>query len=105
MALYLISYDVTKNDDDYDDDYDTSIYDKIDKIIVQHINNNAKAVLQSQRIVRSNENAQSIRDAILAELEKDEKDRIELIVTPEANRSSVHPRNLIKDAPYVRDIL
>ncbi len=95
MELYLVSYDAHIDD--------TAIYLSIDKAVVE-IDYNAKAILQSQRTVKSDKEAKAILRSILAKLDLDDGMCIELIITSIDDASVMHPPTLIRDAPYVRDL-
>lgn len=96
MALYLISYDAHIDN--------TAIYRNIDKAVVEEIDYNAKAILQSQRVVKSGKEAKAILRSILAKLDLDDGMCIELIISSIDDTSAMHPPTLIHNAPYVRNL-
>ena len=92
MRRYLISYDVTG---DNDDDTAQPIYNKLDAI-AQNLDKNAERKLQSQWLIESNTaNAKAICQLILNELDDKERDRIELIITRVTDDSASYPSDLL----------
>lgn len=90
MALYLISYDVTKKDENDD------IYKNIDTAI-QRLDKNGKRLLYSQWVIEHHQNARSICDAVVDRLTEEEKRRIKILLVSPMDISSIatYPRNII----------